>query len=74
MLELFRAFFRITEQDSEQAAREKIAGRMLLLDEALRDALPLAVRLPRRAGPRAPAAADGARGSGSASSSRSSSA
>jgi class 3 adenylate cyclase/predicted ATPase len=40
VLELFRAFFRITEQDSNQAAREKIAGRMLLLDEALRDALP----------------------------------
>jgi class 3 adenylate cyclase/predicted ATPase len=40
VLELFRAFFRITEQDGDQAAREKIAGRMLLLDEALRDALP----------------------------------
>jgi class 3 adenylate cyclase/predicted ATPase len=41
ILELFRAFFRITEQDGAEAAREKIAGRMLLLDEALRDALPL---------------------------------
>ena len=40
VLELYRAFFRITEQDSDEAAREKIAGRMLLLDEALRDALP----------------------------------
>jgi class 3 adenylate cyclase/predicted ATPase len=40
VLELFRAFFRITEQDSGEAAREKIAGRMLLLDEALRGALP----------------------------------
>jgi hypothetical protein len=38
---LFRAFFRITEQDGDEAAREKIAGRMLLLDEALRDGLPL---------------------------------
>ena len=41
VLELFRAFFRITDEDSEQVAREKIAGRMLLLDESLRDALPL---------------------------------
>jgi class 3 adenylate cyclase/predicted ATPase len=41
ILELFRAFFRITEQDGAEAAREKIAGRMLLLDEALRDALPI---------------------------------
>ena len=35
ILELFRGFFGITEQDSDQAAREKIAGRLLLLDEAL---------------------------------------
>ncbi len=41
MLELFRNFFAITDQDSEQAAREKIAGRFLLLDESLRDVLPL---------------------------------
>ena len=41
ILELFRAFFRITDQDGDEAAREKIAGRMLLLDEGLRDALPV---------------------------------
>jgi hypothetical protein len=41
ILELFRNFFGITPEDGEQAAREKIAGRMLLLDEALRDGLPL---------------------------------
>src|SRR5262245_48022844 len=41
ILELFRAFFRITDQDGSEAAREKIAGRMLLLDEGLKDALPL---------------------------------
>jgi len=41
ILELLRAVFRITEQDGSEAAREKIAGRMLLLDEGLRDALPL---------------------------------
>ncbi len=41
MLRLFRAFFGITEQDSEATARERIAGRMLLLDESLRESLPL---------------------------------
>jgi class 3 adenylate cyclase len=41
ILELFRAFFRITDQDGSEAAREKIAGRMLLLDDGLKDALPL---------------------------------
>jgi predicted ATPase len=41
ILELFRAFFRITEQDGNEAAREKIAGRMLLLDETLAEGLPL---------------------------------
>src|SRR5262249_17794628 len=39
ILELFRGYYGITEQDSDQTAREKIAGRMVLLDEALRDAL-----------------------------------
>jgi class 3 adenylate cyclase/tetratricopeptide (TPR) repeat protein len=41
ILELFRDYFAITPEDGEQAAREKIAGRMLLLDETLRDSLPL---------------------------------
>src|SRR5262249_54437841 len=41
ILELLRTVFRITEQDGNEAAREKIAGRMLLLDEALADGLPL---------------------------------
>jgi class 3 adenylate cyclase/tetratricopeptide (TPR) repeat protein len=40
ILEYLRAVFRITEQDSNVAAREKIAGRMLLLDDALADGLP----------------------------------
>jgi predicted ATPase len=39
ILELFRGYFGITEQDSDHAAREKIAGRILLLDETLHDAL-----------------------------------
>ncbi len=36
-----RAVFRVTEQDGNDAAREKIAGRMLLLDETLAEGLPL---------------------------------
>ena len=39
ILELFRGYFGITEHDSDQAAREKIARRILLLDETLQDAL-----------------------------------
>jgi len=41
MLRLFRAFYGITEQDSDATARERIAGRLLLLDERLRESLPL---------------------------------
>jgi class 3 adenylate cyclase len=41
ILRLFRAFFGITDQDSATTARERIAGRLLLLDEKLRDSLPL---------------------------------
>ncbi len=41
VLRLFRAFFGITEQDSDATARERIAGRLLLLDERLRETLPL---------------------------------
>jgi class 3 adenylate cyclase/tetratricopeptide (TPR) repeat protein len=41
MLELFRAFFGIIGRDAERVAREKIAGRLVLLDERLREELPL---------------------------------
>jgi tetratricopeptide (TPR) repeat protein len=41
ILELFRGYYGITEQDTDRVAREKIAGRLLLLDEAFREALPL---------------------------------
>jgi class 3 adenylate cyclase/tetratricopeptide (TPR) repeat protein len=41
LLELMRQFFRISERDDDQVARERIAGRLLLLDEGFRDALPL---------------------------------
>jgi class 3 adenylate cyclase/tetratricopeptide (TPR) repeat protein len=41
ILELFRSYLGITEQDSDEAARDKIAGRLIRLDQSLADALPL---------------------------------
>ena len=41
ILEVFRAYFGITTEDDDRSAREKIAGRMVLLDHAFADALPL---------------------------------
>jgi class 3 adenylate cyclase len=41
ILELLRATFGIGEQDGAQATRDKVAGRLLLLDRTLEDALPL---------------------------------
>ena len=41
ILQLCRAFFGISEQDSDTTARERIAGRLLLLDERFRESLPL---------------------------------
>jgi class 3 adenylate cyclase/tetratricopeptide (TPR) repeat protein len=39
-LDLLRSAFRITDQDKDQEARDKIAGRSLLLDESLKEFLP----------------------------------
>jgi class 3 adenylate cyclase/tetratricopeptide (TPR) repeat protein len=41
VMHMMRTYFDITEQDSEQRARERIAGKLLLLDESLVDGLPL---------------------------------
>ena len=41
MLQLLRGYFRITDSDSERESREKIAGRVLLLDPDFVDDLPL---------------------------------
>ena len=41
MLELWRAFYGITDDDTPEAARAKIAGRLLLMDDSFRDALPV---------------------------------
>ncbi len=40
-LEFLRACFAITEADTDQVARDKIAGRLLLLDDGFREVLPL---------------------------------
>jgi hypothetical protein len=40
MLELWRAFYRITDGDSPEATRAKIAGNLLLMDEGFREVLP----------------------------------
>jgi adenylate cyclase len=41
VLEVFRAYYGITEADSPQAVREKIAGRLVLTDESLHELLPV---------------------------------
>ena len=41
VLEFMRAYFDVTEQDSDQTARERIAGKLLLLDESFAEDLPL---------------------------------
>jgi tetratricopeptide (TPR) repeat protein len=41
MLQAFRQYFGITEGDTDLSSREKIAGRLLLIDESFRDVLPV---------------------------------
>ena len=41
ILQIFRAYFAIDDRDDPRAAREKIAGRLLLIDERFRDVLPI---------------------------------
>jgi adenylate cyclase len=41
MLEAFRNYFGITDDDPDRAVREKIAGRLLLTDESFRELLPV---------------------------------
>ncbi len=57
VLEIMRAYFDIAELDSEQTARERIAGKLLLLDQSFAEDLPLmfdflAVPDPERPSPR----------------------
>jgi class 3 adenylate cyclase/tetratricopeptide (TPR) repeat protein len=41
ILQIFRQYFGISEQDPDRTAREKIAGRLLLIDEGFREFLPV---------------------------------
>jgi adenylate cyclase len=41
ILEIVRGYFAIDERDDPRQAREKIAGRLLLIDESFREVLPL---------------------------------
>ncbi len=41
ILQIFRHYYGITEQDSDRSAREKLAGHLLLLDDAYREVLPV---------------------------------
>jgi class 3 adenylate cyclase len=41
ILQVFRAYYGIEDRDDDRAVREKIAGRLLLLDEGFRDVLPV---------------------------------
>ncbi len=41
MLEVWRAFYGITDDDTPEATRAKIAGRLLLMDDSFREALPI---------------------------------
>ena len=41
MLQVWRAFYGITDDDPPEAARAKIAGRLLLMDDGFREALPI---------------------------------
>ena len=41
VLEMLRGYFGIEESDAEAAARAKVAGRLLLLDDEFREALPV---------------------------------
>jgi len=57
VLQMMRSYFGIAEHDPDQQAREKIAGRLLLLDETFAESLPLvfdflAVPDPLRPAPR----------------------
>lgn len=54
LLELLRSYFGISDRDTGQIKREKIAGRVLLLDEDLRDELPLLFDLLGAAEPNQP--------------------
>ncbi len=56
ILQVFRAYYGISEEDDDRTAREKIAGRMLLIDESFRESLPFVFDLMGVPDPERPAA------------------
>ncbi|MGH8611652.1 MAG: ATP-binding protein, partial [Gammaproteobacteria bacterium] len=54
MLEVFRGYYGITEIDPDRVVREKIAGRLLLIDESFRELLPVVFEFFGVAGPQRP--------------------
>jgi len=56
ILEVFRAYFGIGDADDDATAREKIAGRLLLLDETFRAVLPVLFEFCRVPDPERPVA------------------
>lgn len=54
VVELLRSYFGIEETDDAQVSREKIAGRLLLFDNDLKEALPLVLDLMGVADPKRP--------------------
>jgi len=56
MLQIFRGYYGIQEADDDRTVREKIAGRMLLLDEDFRDVLPVLFEFFGAPDPEAPTA------------------
>ena len=69
ILEFLRGYFGITEHDTARAARDKIAGRMVLARRDARRGAAAHVRFPRRAGSRAAGSASRSRGAAAAASS-----
>jgi class 3 adenylate cyclase/tetratricopeptide (TPR) repeat protein len=55
ILQIVRAYFGVGEGDDDRVAREKIAGRLLLLDEQYRESLPLIFEFAGVADPEHPA-------------------
>jgi class 3 adenylate cyclase len=55
ILQLMRNAFGVTDQDTAQAAREKVAGRLLLRDQSIAELLPFLFALMRIPDPKQPA-------------------
>ena len=61
ILQMMRGYFGIEDRDSDRVAREKVAGRLLLLDQSFCGRPAAGLRVPRSSRPRSTAAAAGQR-------------